>query len=186
MDETELIAALQSGDGSLAPLAVSLYGRALATYTAHVFPWLAETERELVCERAIEKAVLKISRFDASRGTFSSWIRGFVRHEVLDQVRKGVSTRSVSLEWIPADQTVALEPGEVEEKVADVRAAMSDLSESDQLILLLRTVEGYDYAAIARELEVDEAACRQRHRRALHRLRERLAKSPTGHRLLEQ
>jgi RNA polymerase sigma factor (sigma-70 family) len=185
MDEAELLKALREGDGSLAPLAVSLYGRALSGYLDRVFYWLPQTERELACERAIEKAVSKISHFDQTKGSFAGWVRAFVRHEVLDIVRRGI----VSLSAIPTDSLIATaqqswSPNASPQTELDVARALDMLSPSDQLILTLRTVEGYDYATIAHQLGVDEAACRQRHKRALARLRERLELSPTGQRFI--
>jgi DNA-directed RNA polymerase specialized sigma24 family protein len=46
------------------------------------------------------------------------------------------------------------------------------LSKTDQLMIRLRDYEDLSYDAIATLLEVEAAACRQRHSRALRRLRD--------------
>jgi len=186
MEESELLKALKEGDSSLAPLAVSMYGRSFVSYMRQAFPWVSETEQEMICERAIEKAVAKVDRFDESKGTFPQWVRGFIRHEVLDMARGGRFTASIPMESIISSAVPIADSEAAAEKAEDVFRAMRSLSESDQLILTLRTIEGYDYAAIAEQFGVAEDACRQRHRRALTRLRSELAGTETGRTIMKQ
>lgn len=186
MNERELLDALRDGDGSMAPLAVSLYGRPLVKYLTVVYPWISEVDREMLCERAIEKAVVKIGGFNSDQGTWLSWMRAFVRHEVLDAVRRGeLSSVEFPPEYAAAGTLPALEDSSQGELIEEIRRCMRSLSDADNVILSLRTIEGLDYATIARELEVDEAACRQRHRRALVRLKRELSQSSIGLSLIE-
>lgn len=55
-----------------------------------------------------------------------------------------------------------------------VLEAMMDLQPAEQEILFLRYWERPPYREIARRLGLSEAACRQRHRRAIVRLGRRL------------
>lgn len=57
---------------------------------------------------------------------------------------------------------------------AQVREAIAGLEELDREILLMRSYEGLSYGEIGYILEIDEAAARKRHGRALLRLHGRL------------
>ncbi len=60
----------------------------------------------------------------------------------------------------------------IEELKAKLHQALSELSETDQEILLMRHFEGRSYAEIAELLELEESTLRQRFGRALLRLRD--------------
>lgn len=64
-----------------------------------------------------------------------------------------------------------------------LRAAMSRLSHDDQLILALRSTEQIAFAEIAQRLDITEDSARQRHHRALRRLRAEAANEPGLERL---
>src|SRR5664280_1325442 len=78
-DVDELVLLAQAGAEEAGPYLVSLCGARLAGYARHLAPELSEAERDEVCERAVELAVRRIDRFDRNRGSFESWVRGFVR-----------------------------------------------------------------------------------------------------------
>ncbi len=58
-----------------------------------------------------------------------------------------------------------------------VRDAMAQLPELDREILFMRTFEGLSYAEVGYLLEIDPAAARKRHGRALLRLHQLLTES---------
>jgi len=58
---------------------------------------------------------------------------------------------------------------------AQVREAIAALDEIDREILLMRSLEGLSYGEVSYVLEIDEAAARKRHGRALLRLSAQLA-----------
>jgi RNA polymerase sigma-70 factor (ECF subfamily) len=61
-----------------------------------------------------------------------------------------------------------------------VHAALSDLAEADREILILRHLEELSYAECAAILHVTEAAAKQRHVRALRRIRRLLGNDSSG------
>jgi RNA polymerase sigma-70 factor (ECF subfamily) len=61
-----------------------------------------------------------------------------------------------------------------EERVRRVHQAVAQLSEADQEILFMRNFEGLSYQEMAYLLEIDPAAARKRHGRALLRLHQTL------------
>jgi RNA polymerase sigma-70 factor (ECF subfamily) len=64
-----------------------------------------------------------------------------------------------------------------DERAARVREALEKLEETDREILLMRTYEGLSYGEICYILEIEEAAARKRHGRALMRLHKVLKES---------
>lgn len=62
-----------------------------------------------------------------------------------------------------------------DERAVRVREALTKLEESDREILLMRTFEALTYGEISYVLEIEEAAARKRHGRALVRLHKLLA-----------
>ena len=116
---------------------------------------------------------------------FRLWLRKTAWERLLMARRKhiGASRRSVDREWkLPdhssvqlARQLLAADPSPSQQVRQDelanrVRKAMAQLSEIDHEILLMRNFEGLSYKEIAEILEIDPAAARKRHGRALLRL----------------
>jgi RNA polymerase sigma factor (sigma-70 family) len=177
MNDEELIQALISGDESAGVFLVSRFAPRILGYCSLIARDLAETDRELLCERAVEKAVDKIDRFDSSRGSFPAWLRGILRNELREWRRERPFVAEIQEGAVAAPSSEPAPDQEdlpVEEIVSDL---VAKLAVTDQLIIRLRDLEGLPYGSIADALGVQEAACRQRHKRALSRLRD-LANSP--------
>lgn len=173
MDIDDLIEDARNGVTNAGPLLVSVLGSQLVAYARKRGPDLSDVDRDLVVELAIEKAIRQIDRYNESRGSFPSWLRGFVRHEVLNWRR---SHDSISeLDHDPAAPAPEIDDeadvARRKELSALAQTALCELKDTDQAIIQLHTVEGIAYSDIAELLDVNEAACRQRHRRALIRLR---------------
>ncbi|HEX2294253.1 MAG TPA: sigma-70 family RNA polymerase sigma factor [Actinomycetota bacterium] len=172
MDIPELIRSARSGEPYAGPFLVSLFGERLLGYARAIASDLGDADRELVVERAIERAILKIDRFDPAKGSFGSWLRGFVRHAVGDWRRSEGALEELreDLESTPEEeQSAPVDPATVA-AVSDVLASLRD---TDQLIIALRAIEELPYGEIATRIGgVSEEACRQRYFRALQRFRE--------------
>jgi RNA polymerase sigma factor (sigma-70 family) len=172
MNVADLVASALDGTEFASPYLVSLYGAKLTRFARLLAGDLSETDREVLCERAIEKAVERIELFDASRGSFEAWLRGFVRRELYETRRRVLVEPSAAMEDVAdvAHSTAgSVTPPDV---IEALRAAVRRLSETDQLIIALRAYENLPYAAIAEQLGADVAACRVRYHRALRRLRD--------------
>src|SRR4051812_20744325 len=85
-DVEELVMLAKAGAPQAGPYLVSLCGARLARYVGLIASDLSEADRDEVCERAVERAVLRINAYDPALGSFDGWLRGFARvvaHEQL-------------------------------------------------------------------------------------------------------
>ncbi len=165
----DLIADARAGKPHAAPFLISLYGPALAGYLRAIASDLSDTDRELIAERAIEAAVRKIDHYDPTQAPFAAWLRGFVRHEVLNWRRS--TSRLDSLERV--DMPSPDPPGQTDppsEVMAAVTDAFRTLRSADQVIIALRDIEQLPSKEAAARLGITDAACRQRYARARQRL----------------
>jgi RNA polymerase sigma-70 factor (ECF subfamily) len=120
---------------------------------------------------------------------FHLWLRKTAQERVLMLRRRhgAAAARSVDRELpLPENSSVALAqhlavsqttPSAVlneQELAARVRQAVADLPEADREVLLMRTYEELSYNEIACILEIEPAAARKRHGRALIRLHQLL------------
>jgi RNA polymerase sigma factor (sigma-70 family) len=173
MDPDELVRALILGDSAAGAFLVSHYAPQLLGYAALLAGDLSETDRETLCETTVERAVEKIDRFDRSKGSFPGWLRGILRFEVKDWRRHHpiqVAFEEGSMPVEVPSETSPLRPGEAEPAVSAAQL-LDELAPTDRLIIQLRDIEGLPYAAIADLLKVKDEACRQRHKRAMERLK---------------
>ncbi|MEW6251273.1 MAG: RNA polymerase sigma factor, partial [Planctomycetota bacterium] len=137
-----------------------------------------------------EAAVIGLSKLSAYRpGTnFSAWMGRIVRYVALNQARAARRRRTAPLESA-ADAPGASEPalvgarlGDQAELTADqelfddaVMAALREVPETARLCLLLKTVEGFEYAEISRLLRIPEGTAMSHVHRARRLLREKLS-----------
>lgn len=85
------------------------------------------------------------------------------------------SAQTIAARLLPGDAGDAADAAERRERVRLVTAAMTDLSESDREILLLRYVDQLTHLEAAAVLGINVAAATKRHGRALLKLSRRLA-----------
>jgi RNA polymerase sigma factor (sigma-70 family) len=179
VDIAELVERTKAGEVDAGPSLVSLCGARLAQYARLIAPHLSDADRDEVCERAVERAVEHIDLYNVGRGSFETWLRGFVRREVYELSRRttSIAVATDQLERLAAPNAAGRphEPGDRSELLRElaqkVHELMVSLSETDQLLIALRNYERLPYASIAQRLGTTESACRQRHLRAIARLR---------------
>lgn len=177
--EAELVEKARRGDTSAAPFLVSCFGERLLGYARAHAPDLSDADREQIVELAIEAGVRAIDNYDSSKGSLEGWFRGQVRYRTLGWRRAHppmVENRHDTA--IPSPEPVGSGTA-----LQALRAAMSRLSHDDQLILALRSTEQIAFAEIAQRLDITEDSARQRHHRALRRLRAEAANEPGLERL---
>lgn len=134
-------------------------------------------------------ALAKLSEFDPAT-SFVAWMGQFVRYTALNQGRKFRRTRAVGsapderhepMPFTPAhhDQVVPL-VGAVDGFDAELAQAIAMLDERARTCLLLRTVRGLSYAAIASAMSLPEGTVMSHVHRAKATLREQLVRSGTS------
>jgi RNA polymerase sigma-70 factor (ECF subfamily) len=139
-----------------------------------------------VVQEAYLEAMRRLETFlDKPPMPFKLWLRQITLDRLLMMRRRhvGAARRSVNREaalpdgsscalarqLLAADSTPSGRVGR-EELANRVRDAVARLSEADREIILMRTFEGLSFEEIARLLDIEAAAARKRHGRALLRL----------------
>lgn len=178
MDEDALIAAALEGSPHAGTFLVSVFGPRLLGYCRSQTPDLSDTDREMICEQAVEIAVRKIETFDRAKGTFEGWLRGFVRYTVMNWRRASGQRHPDPVEDLVLQKPqTPVEPNDLEvpsPRVVALREAVSALSEADQVYLNLRYTQGLPTKAIATLVDKSDDAVRQRLSRSLRRLANQL------------
>ncbi|HVC78227.1 MAG TPA: sigma-70 family RNA polymerase sigma factor [Candidatus Micrarchaeaceae archaeon] len=172
-DLDRLIVELRSGSEQAGAFLVSQLAPMLLGYARLLAVDLSETDRELLCERAVERAVDRIDRYSADKGTFPGWVRGILRNEVRTWRRSMPQSVDFDEDFpLPRDnEETAESSGASQDAVTVVEQLLDALAPTDALIIRLHDIEQLTFKAIAAQLDVREDACRQRHHRALARLR---------------
>lgn len=172
--DADLVAKARRGEPSAAPFLVSCYGERLLGYARAHAPDLSDADRERIVELAIEAGVRAMAQFDPAKGNLFSWFRTQVRYKTLQWRRSTPSTKSIDDHVVqPMTETPLDSP-----TASALRRAIDRLSRDDQIILALRSSERLDHGEIAQRLGISEPAARQRHSRALKRLRSEALTEP--------
>lgn len=172
--EAQLLDKAKRGDPSAAPFLVSYCGERLLGYARAHAPDLSDADRERIVEMAIEAGLRAIERFDPTKGTLRSWFRRQVCFKTLAWRRSNPWTGAIDDNVEQANDS----PPPETSKSAALRRAIARLGREDQVMLALRDAERLDYKEIAQRLDINEATARQRHSRALKRLREEARREP--------
>ena len=97
------------------------------------------------------------------------------RRSVNREVRQPDSTSVSNLFGLAGIDPTPSQQFAKDERAVRVREALEKLEETDREVLLMRTFEALSYGEISYILEIEEAAARKRHGRALVRLHKLLA-----------
>lgn len=179
-DDAELVARARRGDGEAFGVLVRRYqGRA---YRLALRVLRDEEQAKDVVQDGFLKAYRALDRFEGRSG-FYTWLYRLVMNLCIDQRRRDRSDREV--EWddargaaeaglgptapgAPAGPAAALERAELRELLD---RAIEALPDGARRTLELREVDGLDYAAIARCLEIPKGTVMSRLHYARRRLR---------------
>jgi RNA polymerase sigma factor (sigma-70 family) len=178
--DSELVESARAGRPGAGAYLVSRYAPTLLGYCHSIAPDLGDVDREFVVGFAIENALRKIDTYDPNRAPFEIWLRTFVKFAALEWRRSHAHTFAVD----PTDQDGPLNDeaapirdlgAPTSDRLAPVIDALHDalpqLKILDQIIIGMRSLEGRPFKDIAARLDITETAARQRHVRAIARLR---------------
>ncbi len=176
-EETALIDCIVSGQTSKFEILVGNYQQRI--YTT-MFGMLGNRQdAEDVTQEAFVTAFRKLDKFER-RASFYTWLHRIAFNAAIDLQRRKKRTRNqfVSVEMIdttePTDQKSDSPAAIVitKETVSQVQLALSRLDEERRNIIVLRDLQGIDYAEIATMLEIPVGTVRSRLHRARIELRE--------------
>lgn len=124
---------------------------------------------------AAEEAIVRIwralPRFKG-RAEFSTWAYTITRNTCLDFIKK--QPKTVDIEELPAaasDDADPAEQAERSERIRIVRRAIEALPDRLRDVIIMRDIEGYSYAEIARLTDTEEGTVKSRINRARSRLK---------------
>ena len=158
------------------------FARLMGKYQDRLFTSLTqhigcEAEAEDIVQETFVKAYLKLSTFQGN-SSFYTWIYSIARNVASSRrqrLRPAWSLESTlqSMGQEPADRAAsAMSSLEREEQVDHLAKALDSLTPDYRSILVLREIDGFDYATIASLLEISVGTVRSR----LHRARVELAR----------
>lgn len=183
MDLDELLEAAREGEGWAGLAIVTQLMPTLLRYAEGIASDLSSADHEEAVERAIIRSVDSIERFDPTRATFPTWVRGYVRYAISDIRRaKGGEVTLDEAELPPwMDEIGSGAPSGESSPPEGLTWPLLELPVTDQVIIALRDFEQLTYQQCAEHIGggVTEGACRVRHHRALGRLRAILESDPT-------
>ncbi|HVE62676.1 MAG TPA: sigma-70 family RNA polymerase sigma factor [Mycobacteriales bacterium] len=177
LEDSALVALVTEGDGAALESLYSRYGR----------PCFGLARRILTDEQLAQDVVQEVfltvwrdaSRFDASRGGFSSWLLAMTHHKAVDAVRReeNLRKRRTSSEMLEFLETDAPSP---EDEVWSmlrrerVRTALQSLPESQREALVLSYFGGYTQREIAQLTGTPLGTVKTRMLAGMRRLRDAL------------
>ncbi len=151
-DDRELVARICQGDGGALEALYARYGRACYSLARRV---LADDQFAQDCVQEVFLTVWRdASRFDATRGGFSSWLLSMTHHKAVDTVRREELRRRRNGTDDPLETRESDRPGVHDEvwttlRGERVRAALRTLPEAQREALTLAYFGGYTQREIA-------------------------------------
>ncbi len=175
--EEQLIGKAQQGDAVAFGQLVRLYQDRLFTSIMHLMGQREEAED--IVQDAFVQALLKLPGF-RRQSSFYTWLYRIAINVALNRQRR--SPQVISLE--PANSQPGHDPTDPNELPADrllrterarqIQTALGRLSEEYRTVLVLREIDGFDYDAIARILNISVGTVRSRLHRARSLMRDQL------------
>jgi RNA polymerase sigma-70 factor (ECF subfamily) len=168
--ETELIAAAR--DGSAEALG-ELYDRHARQLLAIAFRLLQSTDDAEDVVHDVFVGLPELLRRYQERGAFGAWLKKVAARVALARIRESSQRPSVSLDEL-TNQPHSV-PSDVE-GVVSLEEAMRGLSPALRAVLVLKELEGFSHAEVARLLDISVGASEVRLHRAIQALRAALTR----------
>jgi RNA polymerase sigma-70 factor (ECF subfamily) len=176
-NEPDLVAQVLSGNREAYGHLVRAYQDRLFNAVVNIVPCRADAED--VVQEAFIQAYTRLNTFQG-KSTFYTWV-----YRIAINLALTLGRRRKTRMALECSQDVMLEepldkgamPGERltrQEDAAAIRSALDSLCEEHRLILMMRGVDGLDYANIAEVLGLNPGTVRSRLHRARNQLRRKL------------
>lgn len=150
-----------------------LYDQHLSTVYRYVFHQVGErTLAEDLTSEVFSKAWVSISRYQWRNVPFQHWLLRIAHHVVIDHWRAHQHT-TTPLESLPEAASDGPAPEDTvaqDQQAAMIRACLLQLPPDQRNVVVLRFVEGYSHADVARIVGKSEVAVRQIQVRGLRAL----------------
>jgi len=157
-----------------ARVAPAVYGWALVRIPAGL---RARLDPEDVLQEVLCRILARAGEFDASRGSFRSWVFGFARRVLHEALRRcaqdgagGERLGLTDLALLPEEATSLTRRVARDETLRVFARRIEGLEAEERRLILLRGLEGLEHEDVAKELGITPTAAAKR----WQRLRERL------------
>ncbi len=171
--ETELIRKTLEGDAEAFGELVRAHQDRLYTSLVHYFG--NEADALDVVQDAFVQALQKLPRFE-QQSSFYTWLYRIAFNLASNRVRRRRREREILADHAPPRD--AAEPAsrrlERDETIEQVRAALAGIPDPYRSVIVLRELDGADYATIAQILDIEVGTVRSRLHRARAMLKESL------------
>jgi RNA polymerase sigma-70 factor (ECF subfamily) len=156
-----------------------LYERYFDRIYKYVYLRLGDpTEAEDLSEQVFVKMIESIDGFQWQGSTFASWLYRIAHNEVVDTMRRHSRRPQVPLEpvsdMLPSERDDPHRIAEQKDFNSDLRAAISDLTELQAQVILLKFGSGLSNAEVAAILDRTEGAIKALQYSALQNLQKKM------------
>jgi RNA polymerase sigma-70 factor (ECF subfamily) len=165
LSESELIAATR--DGNAAALG-ELYDRHVSELLALAFRLLHSADEAEDVVHDVFVGLPELLRRYQERGTFAAWLKKIAARVALARLRESSQRLSVSLDKLTYQPRVL--PHDIE-GLLTLEQAMLGLTPALRAVLVLKEIEGFSHAEVARLLDISVGASEVRLHRAIQALR---------------
>lgn len=173
--DLDLLLALENGQVNALG---SLYDRYSRLVYGLAYKILGNSEEAEDITQEVFLTLWRRNAYNPSRGSLSSFLTTMTRSRSIDKLRSRVTKLRFIQRWqgIVKNEAVAtpLEQASMGERSQLVRDAMSQLPESERLILEIAYYEGLSQSEIARRLNIPLGTVKTRSRQGLLKLRQTL------------
>lgn len=170
LSESGLIAAVRNGS---ADALGALYDRHAGALLAIAFRLLQSTDEAEDVVHDVFVGLPELLRHYEERGAFGAWLKKVTARVALARIRESAQRPRVSLDEVTNHPHVL--PRDVEGAVS-LEQAMRTLTPSLRAVLVLKEIEGFSHAEVARLLDISVGASEVRLHRAIQALRDALTR----------
>lgn len=178
MTDEELITRAQAGD---ATAVVALYERYKQRIFHYLYYRLGDIQSAEDCTTEVFiRLIAHLSRFRLQAAPVRAWIFQIARNLATDQGRRLSKVQFVDLSEEMVDGSAA--PDIVAERnlnIEQLRAALTQITDDQRDVILLRFIEGFSVAEVAQTLSKSESAVKNLQLRGLRTL-QRVFRQPTS------
>ena len=182
VDYEEQLRLAKSGDATAFEVLIQHFERLIYSIAFRMMN-NREDARDLAQE-ALIKVYKSMDKCEDVNG-FKNWVCRITTNVCIDEIRKRKNKQAVSIDAHGDDEASILDakpsdeltPEEVlleGERVAEIKAAISSLSETHKALIILREIKGLSYEEVAEALEMNIGTVKSGIARARLRLRELL------------
>jgi len=172
IDEKKAITGFQKGE-------TDNFGMLYDAYAGKIYSFIyfktqhKETAEDLT-SRTFMKALDNMESFDFNRGSFSSWLYGIARNNVIDFYRTKKNEYNISDIWDLSSGDDVERDIEARQKLEKIEKYLKKLKSEHREIIILRVWDEMSYKEISEILGKSEASCKMMFSRCIKELKKEM------------